>query len=438
MKTKSPVVTGNLVQPSEVAAGLEKNALIPQRLPVERRQFRDLILSNPNYFGTIPGSSLKLVKAMAANTTYEELGCIGYNPETEQLHAVVTVKKPSGYASGLCGAGSPEYVRFYLWDEATAAWVDQGVTLAVAHDMPHAEPINYAVTLQINPKQKVCSKPNLMKVKAILSWNDLPTAAAPDFVPVWGEIKEVTIQIRPLELILPHFDLKLPIKKLPGLTDVIVPLKPTPLHDWQSLITKKQAPPTRVAASFKSYLTTQPQQSSLTLGKVLESMPEITKGLDSLLAIQTDSSYEELTCVGLNHPLNTLVATLVVKKPQGYMGGLCSAGSREYVAFWVDWNDGAGWTYAGTNSVQVHDIAEVPEGGIHYAVTLPVNTVNHTAPCVTGPKLYKVRAVLSWELAPSNVDPDWLPHWGNRIEEEIQVQPGAVVEAGQHKPFMET
>lgn len=443
MKTRTPVSTGKesapLLAVAETAAALQKSSLrAPLRVPKERRQFRDLILSNPNYFGTVPGSIMKPILPLAGNTTYEELGCVGYNPETEQLHAVVVVKQPSGYTTGLCGAGSPEYVRFYIWDEAAANWVDQGVTQAIAHDMAHAEPLNYAVTLNIQPAHKPCLQANLLRVKAILSWHDLPAANAPDYIPVWGESKEVVIQIRPLELKLPHFDPKLPLIKVPGLVDVIMPKVTPVLHDWKALVEKTQVQPARVAAAFKSYLSLQPQTSTIAVNAQLESIPKLATGLTNLFSLQEDKSYEELTCVGLNHPLNTLVATLVVKKPQGYMTGLCGPGSREYVAFWVDWNDGAGWTYTGTNSVLVHDIAEMPDGGIHYAVTLPVNTASYTAPCTAGPRIYKVRAVLSWELPPATDDPNWLPHWGNHVDADIQVQPGPAVEAGQHKPFVET
>src|SRR2546429_2310074 len=51
------------------------------------------------------------------------------------------------------------------------------------------------------------------------------------------------------------------------------------------------------------------------------------------------------------------IGPLTIKRPNGYSGGLCTAGSQEYVAFWVDW--GSGWSYAGTTSVSVHDIGGV-------------------------------------------------------------------------------
>ncbi|HWI64138.1 MAG TPA: hypothetical protein VNT75_20055 [Symbiobacteriaceae bacterium] len=440
MKTKNPgPVVKEPAKVEELSASLQKGTKYPvHRAPKERKQFRELILSNPNYFGTFPESQMKPVLSMASNTAYEEIGCVGYNPETEQLHAVIVVKQVAGYVTGLCDAGSPEYVRFYIQDAVTGQWVDQGVTQVMAHDMPHGDPLSYAATLKIQPERKPCTQPNLLKVRAILSWNEMPAANTPAYIPVWGEVTDVTIQVQPLEFKLPHFEGKLPLTKVPGLTDVIIPKVTPKVLDWKALLEKKQAAPGRVAASVKSFLYAQPQTPSQMLKDLLVAVPDLAGALDGLLVLQGDRSYEELTCVGLNQSLNTLVATLVVKKPQGYMGGLCGPGSREYVAFYVDWGDGNGWTYAGTNSVGVHDIPAVPDGGIHYAVSLPVSTSSHTQPCKLGPVIHRVRAILSWEMPPVTNDPDWLPHWGNRLDTDIQVAPGAVVAPGQHKPFMET
>ena len=42
------------------------------------------------------------------------------------------------------------------------------------------------------------------------------------------------------------------------------------------------------------------------------------------------------------------MGTLVIKLPTGYLGNPCLAGSKEYVAFWIDW--GGGWQWVGTPS----------------------------------------------------------------------------------------
>jgi hypothetical protein len=38
--------------------------------------------------------------------------------------------------------------------------------------------------------------------------------------------------------------------------------------------------------------------------------------------------------------------------------------------------------------------------------------------------LHRVRAVLSWNTPPSTVDPDAVPHWGNRLDAHVHVLPG--------------
>jgi hypothetical protein len=124
-----------------------------------------------------------------------------------------------------------------------------------------------------------------------------------------------------------------------------------------------------------------------------------------------DTTYEELGCVGLNPNLDQLVGIINVKLSNGYSGGPCSAGSQEYVAFWVDWD--SGWTYVGTNSVTVHDFSAIPAGGIEYSVFQPVDIASHRQPCDLGAKTAKVRAVLSWDTLPSTTDPYAPVTWGN-------------------------
>ncbi len=102
-------------------------------IELERVSFQKLIMENPNYFGTIAGSLLTPVKPMAANTTYEELTCIGFNPATNLLEAVIQIKRDVGYDGTLCQVGSQEYVRFFL--DYGSGWVDDGVAAVKVHDI---------------------------------------------------------------------------------------------------------------------------------------------------------------------------------------------------------------------------------------------------------------------------------------------------------------
>jgi hypothetical protein len=46
---------------------------VAAQVEFERLNVRSLLLSNPNYFGTLKGSKLKVVKAISGNTSYEKL-----------------------------------------------------------------------------------------------------------------------------------------------------------------------------------------------------------------------------------------------------------------------------------------------------------------------------------------------------------------------------
>ena len=136
-----------------------------------------------------------------------------------------------------------------------------------------------------------------------------------------------------------------------------------------------------------------------------------------------DTQYEQLDCLGLDYQREWLVATFTIKRPTGYSGNLCQRGSTEHVAFWADWDNKCQWQYMGTVQVQVHDIAGIPADGLHYAAILPVDLAKYHRDC-DQPRISRLRAVLSWNIAPSTVDPEAVPHWGNRLDAHVQVQPG--------------
>src|SRR5262245_13842137 len=70
---------------------------------------------------------------LAGITDWEELGCVGYQPQLRRLEAVVQIKRSTGYQGGLCTAGSPEYVRFFVdWHDG-AGFQDVGLTSFRAH-----------------------------------------------------------------------------------------------------------------------------------------------------------------------------------------------------------------------------------------------------------------------------------------------------------------
>jgi hypothetical protein len=427
--------------------------------PKERVEFKKLLALNPNYFGNLIESPFKPVKKMVGNITYEEVSCLGFNPQLNLLEATVQIKLAGGYNGLLCSPGSTEYVRFYI-DYGTG-WVDAGLAAFNAHDIPNIldcakqkdKPLSYVVTAQLDPQQKNCKTPVLPKVRAILSWQVMPPAGQPNWPPVWGNVLDQHIQIKPRFTIFGDIYELLPdavLKKLPPLIEEVKPF-PIPLPDpppfelaqLADIYAGKAA--LRSAASVKS-LAVEPHrfgfahiQSVLAQGnqEVLLSAISEWKSLNldwaqAIVALdktKADVSYEELECLGLEYNLDRLVATFRVKKPSGFSGGLCTKGSLEYVAFWADWDDTCDWTYLGTVTVNTHDIP-IPPDGLAYSAILPVDLTTVKRPCGGlngGPKISRIRAVLSWESAPSTTDPNALNTWGNRVDAHVQIRPGPIV-----------
>jgi hypothetical protein len=94
----------------------------------ERAQFRSLLLSNPNYFGNLTDSQFDAVLKIQANTFYENICSVGFQPQFDRLEAVVHVKQPTGYGGDICSQGTPEYVRFFMSTDSGASWDDLGLT----------------------------------------------------------------------------------------------------------------------------------------------------------------------------------------------------------------------------------------------------------------------------------------------------------------------
>lgn len=132
---------------------------------LERRQYRTLVSRNPNYFGNFPATAFKAVKKMHHNTAYEEITCVGFNPQRDTLHATVQLKKDYGYCGDLCDDGSLEYVRFFI--DYGDGWENLGVVAFTAHDLPGEtdcsgaadKPLSYGLTLPIDPRREDCAHP---------------------------------------------------------------------------------------------------------------------------------------------------------------------------------------------------------------------------------------------------------------------------------------
>jgi len=431
--------------PGRASAKKAVNISISQLPPEQARaNVRLLLLANPNYFGNLPASDLKAVLNIAGDTSFEELGCVGLASSLSRLEAVVAIKQTSGYQGGVCSAGSQENVRFYLSFDGGTTWQDQGVASFTAYDIPGPKPLEYSVAVPVSLPEDICFIENLPQVRAILSWNAVPPANTPGFTPVWGNVVDVTIQSPASDFIilgplLAKAKLQLPanFKQAVDLQQPIAaaPKKALSVAELSAAYKDKPVPPARflyteIVKQSKNH--TVAQFVNPPAAKVKASLASldfnIGEVIGSIISINGDTTYEELDCVGLDLNRSTLVGVVNVKLPYGFNGGLCTAGSTEYVAFWVDW--GSGFQYAGTATFGTHDISSIPAEGLDYAVVLPVNLASHMQPCTNGAQTAKVRAILSWQTPPPTNDPNYIPTWGNQANALVQIPSGQPIQIG--------
>ena len=159
---------------------------------------------------------------------------------------------------------------------------------------------------------------------------------------------------------------------------------------------------------------------------------DVSSVVNAWLNTNGNTEYEQLYCIGLDPDTGQLTGVLTVKQGIGYSGGPCTAGSKEYISFWIDY--GSGLQYEGTTSVTVHDFGWLPPAGLEYSVSLPVNLLSRLQACGKGIETIKVRAVLSWNMPPSTADPYAPVVWGNTMECRIQVPFGQELRAGHRAP----
>lgn len=142
-----------------------------------------------------------------ADVTFEELTCIGFDPPTETLGGIVRVKLPSGYSGDLCRTGSLEHVAFWAdWNNNGTYDQYLGTASVLVHDIPAAatEPIDYAVRLyspEFARHVRHCSNPNVIGVRAVLSWSTPPSTTDPNDLERWGNRLDANVVLRPGEAV---------------------------------------------------------------------------------------------------------------------------------------------------------------------------------------------------------------------------------------------
>jgi hypothetical protein len=423
-----------------------KREVVSAELSKLRRQFQTLIVGNPNYFGHLSGADFpKAVKKIQGNTHFENLGCLGLQPQFNLLKAVVYINQDSGYSGGLCSTGSQEYVRFYLSFDDGLSWVDQGLASLNVHDVKHEGRLEYAVEMPVDIKRYSCKKPNQVLARAILSWSVAPPANTPNYTPVWGNVVNAHILAQPAQtLVLKDLIDTSILKEVADLIDVELKIPTTHLPVNYAALEKSyseaQLAPHRFIYPFLQETIAHPSRLS-----ALQALPkhllgefnfDLSKAVDLIANTDGNIDFEELNCIGLQPKatLDHLVGILKIKKSLGYSGSLCTKGSQEYVRFYLDF--GAGWQDMGLTSVQVHDINSLPKDGFNYAVFLPVDLSKYKQPCKQGPVYAKMRAILSWSSPPPANTPDYKPVWGNAENTTVMLTPGIADQSGKPAPVI--
>jgi len=402
----------------------------------ERLQFSQLIAENPNCFGSFAQIELPPADPFSNDTSFEELTCVGYNPDLEVLEAVVQIKRSRGYLGYNSSPGSYEYIRFYV--DSGSGFQEVGLVAINVHDLPHGAdgakqatmPLSYAASVPYTPPHHAdCGDPALPLVRAILSWQSIPTS--PEFPVTWGNSLDRRIPLKPgpkkiaataensLEAG-PGTPRKTAVPSLSGPPPDSAPLTLAQLAEMYSGM-ENQIPKHRFAYLEANSALSAPDVSSELLASKMAEFAALkidwANTVGALTEKDADVSFEQLDSVALEGTPGSerLIATFRVKQTAGYSGNLCSAGSLEYVAFWADWDDRRSFTYLGTVPVKVHDIDRPVDEDLCYMAVFPVD-LNAYRQGGEVPKIARIRAVLSWAVPPSTRNPNALNFWGNSID----------------------
>lgn len=193
-------------------AGLykEKTTVSPGRyglqnvLPLLKSYNRDTIIQSIDLWkklGIDLSAILSELEQTKADVSYEQIENLGLDYNLEQFVASFRVKRPAGYSGDLCSSGSLEYVAFWADWGNNCKWEYVGTTTVNVHDINNIpkEGLSYAAVLpyDFNKVRKLCSNPEVVKIRAVLSWGAAPSTTNADKLEYWGNRLDAYIQVKP-------------------------------------------------------------------------------------------------------------------------------------------------------------------------------------------------------------------------------------------------
>ena len=215
---------------------------------------------------------------------------------------------------------------------------------------------------KLEVKEDSCLEEKLPLSRGSLPWQMRPAANSPEEAPLSGDRGEEQSRIGNFDLLtLPVDTIQLAMNAGQSVQRVEAEeLSPAELHQ---LYAGTQVPEHRYLAPSLTMAVHSPEIAPHP-AKWIAGIPEIdlAKVANAWLNTNGNTDYEQLYCIGLDRDTGQLSGVLKVKQGSGYSGGPRTAGSIEYVAFWVDW--GSGFQYEGTAEVAVYDFGWLPPAGL--------------------------------------------------------------------------
>jgi hypothetical protein len=165
-------------------------------------------------------------------------------------------------------------------------------------------------------------------------------------------------------------------------------------------------------------------QLELTRGALLQHIASNQIAPDYLMQharrYQRVTQWEELLCATFDPEAGWVRALVMIHRHEGYSGLFRRHGSIEYVRFFLDWLDGAGYQPIGLTHFKVCDLRQDEsdlERPRYRRLSAPFDRDRYLG-CVMSGLHPKLKAVLSWHQVPE-LDPDYVPLFGNTIESQI-------------------